>query len=132
MRIRRQFWLAIIALISATVLRAQTTGSVSGRVTGENGDALPGVTLEATSPALQGTQTAVTDSRGAYRLPVLPPGRYQISAGLSGFATEKKSVIVSLSENAETNFQMRPSAKETVIVTGEAPVINTSSTTIGT
>src|SRR5258708_39155972 len=96
MHIRRQFWLGIIALASTTVLRAQTTGSVSGRTLGENGDALPGVTVEATSPALQGTQQAVTDGHGAYRLPVLPPGSYQISASLSGFATEKKAVTVSL------------------------------------
>src|SRR5450759_5332612 len=114
MRIRRQFWLAFLALFSVAVLRAQTTGSVSGRTLGENGDALPGITVEAISPALQGTQTAVTDSRGAYRLPVLPPGRYEISATLAGFATEKKSVTVSLGGNSVADFQMKPSAKETV------------------
>ncbi len=132
MRNRRLLWLAVVVLGSASLLRAQTTGSVSGRTLGENGDALPGVTVEATGPALQGAQTAVTDSRGAYRLPVLPPGRYGISATLAGFATEKKSVTVSLGGNSTADFQMRVSAKETVIVAGEAPVIDTTSTTIGT
>ncbi len=132
MRIRRQFWLALIALVPAVALRAQTTGSVAGRTLGENGDALPGVNVEATGPALQGAQTAVTDSRGAYRLPVLPPGRYQVSATLAGFATEKKAVTVALGGTSVVDFQMRPSAKESVVVTGEAPVIDTTSTTIGT
>ncbi|MGH9441684.1 MAG: TonB-dependent receptor [Thermoanaerobaculia bacterium] len=131
MRFHRQFWFAMIALVPAITLRAQTTGSVSGRTLGENGDALPGVNVEASSPALQGTQTAVTDSRGSYRLPVLPPGRYEISATLPGFATEKKAVVVSLSANSVADFQMRPSAKETVVVSGEAPVIDTTSTAIG-
>src|SRR5260221_5363234 len=92
MHIRRQFWLGIIALASTSVLRAQTTGSVSGRTLGENGDALPGVTVEATSPALQGTETAVTDGHGAYRLACLAPRSYQISACLSGLATGKNAV----------------------------------------
>ena len=132
MRIRRYFGFAVIALVPALALRAQTTGSVAGRTLGENGDALPGVSVEATGPALQGAQTAVTDSRGAYRLPVLPPGRYQVSAILAGFATEKKSVTVALGGTSVVDFQMKPSAKESVIVTGEAPVIDTTSTTIGT
>ena len=131
MRIR-QLGLAILALIPAAALFAQTTGSISGRTTGETGDAMPGVTVEATSPALQGTQTAVTDSKGGYRLPALPPGLYQLSASLSGFATEKKAVTVSLSATSVADFKMRPSATATVVVTGEAPIINTSSTTIGT
>ncbi len=52
---------------------AQTTGGIVGRVTDEGGGSLPGVTVEAASPALQGTRTAVTDRTGAYRLTLLPP-----------------------------------------------------------
>jgi hypothetical protein len=132
MKLRIAALIIAMGFLAASISRAQTTGSISGRTLGENGDALPGASVEATSPALQGTQTAVTDLRGAYRLPVLPPGRYQVTASISGFATERKTVTVSLGANSVADFQMRPSAKESVIVTGEAPVINTTGTTLGT
>jgi len=121
-----------VLLALAAPRGAQTTGSVSGRIADENGGPLPGVTVEATSPALQGTQSAVTDDRGGYRLPVLPPGSYQVTATLQGFATETKPITVALGANSVADFRMRPSASATVIVTGEVPVINTTSTTIGT
>ena len=57
-------------LILVTVpLAAQTTGSISGHVTDTSGAAVPGVTVEATSSALQGTRVATSDINGLYRLP---------------------------------------------------------------
>jgi hypothetical protein len=132
MRIRRQFWLAIIATFSAAALHAQTTGSASGRATDEHGGALPGVAIEAKGPALQGAQVASTDGSGNYRLPILPPGQYVISSSLSGFASEKRSVSVALGADTRADFILHPATSETVTVTGTAPVINTSSTTLGT
>jgi Carboxypeptidase regulatory-like domain/TonB dependent receptor/TonB-dependent Receptor Plug Domain len=133
MRMRRGVYLsAAVILVLSGVLRAQTTGSISGRVTDETGGTLPGTSVEAKGPALQGTQTAVTDSSGSYRLPVLPPGRYEISASLPGFAGETRGATVSLGANATIDFVLRPSQKETVIVAGEAPVVDTRSTSVGT
>src|SRR5450759_4882499 len=133
MRMRRGVYLsAAVILVVTGVLRAQTTGSISGRVTDETGGTLPGTSVEAKGPALQGTQTAVTDSSGSYRLPVLPPGRYEISASLPGFAGETRGATVSLGANATIDFVLRPSQKETVIVAGEAPVVDTRSTSVGT
>ena len=56
----RRLSYTLIFLIIATTLSAQTAGSISGHVTGSNGDLLPGVTVQAKSPSLQGVRTAVT------------------------------------------------------------------------
>ena len=56
------------------VVSAQTTGTIDGTVTDQSGAPLPGVTVEITSPNLQGTRTAVTAADGRYRFPSVPPG----------------------------------------------------------
>ncbi len=65
---------SFVLLLVTTSLFAQTTGNLSGRITDANGGALPGVTVEVRSPALQGTRTAMSDAGGEYRFAILPPG----------------------------------------------------------
>jgi hypothetical protein len=75
-------------------LSAQETvqnGSVFGTITDESGAALPGVTVEVSSPSLQGKQSGVTDGQGAYRIGSLPAGVYRIEYSLSGFRTDVRS-----------------------------------------
>ena len=83
--------LALILLSGLAVpLAAQSasTGSLQGTVKDADGGALPGVTVTASSDALvAGKLTAVTDERGTYRFPSLPPGTYAIEAELAGFQT---------------------------------------------
>ncbi|HEX3529259.1 MAG TPA: carboxypeptidase-like regulatory domain-containing protein, partial [Thermoanaerobaculia bacterium] len=74
----------LIALAAAGF--AQTTGGIVGRVTDEQGGVLPGVTVEARGPALQGSRAATTDGTGSYRLTLLPPGDYTVTFTLEGFA----------------------------------------------
>src|SRR5262245_52748528 len=74
----------------APSLRAQTTGSITGAVKDEGGGALPGVTVEAKSPSLQGSRVTVTDGAGIYRLTLLPPGTYTVSFTLEGFAADTR------------------------------------------
>jgi hypothetical protein len=132
MRTIRGATLLGVILLSSAVLQAQTTGSISGKVTDEQGGVLPGVTVEASSAALQGKQSATTDGSGSYRLPILPPGKYEVTTTLAGFATETRSTTVPLGGNSVVDFVLRPAAKETVVVAAEAPVINPSTTAIGT
>ena len=65
--LRRSLLLSLVLLLAflaaPSVAGAQTTGGIVGRVTDEGGGVLPGVTVEATGPALQGSRTAVTDAR---------------------------------------------------------------------
>jgi hypothetical protein len=124
--------LPLPVLLLPLSLFAQTTGSVIGRVTDDNGSGLPGVTVEAKSSALQGSRVASSDGSGRYRLTLLPPGEYGISFTLPGFAVEsRKGVTVGLAREATVDAILRPTAREAVVVTGEAPVVDTASTTLG-
>ncbi|HEY6929277.1 MAG TPA: TonB-dependent receptor [Thermoanaerobaculia bacterium] len=121
-----------MSLVSAGVL-AQTSGSLVGRATDESGGTLPGVTVEAKSPSLQGTRVTTTDTGGRYRLTLLPPGTYAVSFNLAGFALDTKAgIVVSLGKDSTVDVVMRPAAKETVVVSAEAPVVDTTSSGLGT
>src|SRR4029077_15498100 len=82
-----------LLLTIAAVGFAQTTGGIVGRVTDEGGGVLPGVTVEAKGPALQGSRTAVTGGTRTYRLPPPPPGGYTVSFTLEGFAAESRQGV---------------------------------------
>jgi hypothetical protein len=111
---------------------AQTTGGIVGRVTDEGGGVLPGVTVEATSPALQGSRLVVTDGNGGFHLNLLPPGDYAVSFNLNGFAPEtRKGISVALGKDAQLNASLRAALSQEITVTGDAPVIDTTSTTVG-
>src|SRR5215471_10063662 len=88
--------LAVALLLVAPLAVAQTTGTIEGQVVDQNGGALPGVTVEATSPALQGTRTATTGSDGRFRFVNVPPGQYKVTGNLSGFGTVQKNATVPL------------------------------------
>jgi hypothetical protein len=130
--IRRCLLSVVLSLGIAAVAVAQTTGGVVGRVTDEGGGALPGVTVEATSPSFQGTRTVTTDRTGAYRLTLLPPGDYAISFTLEGFARDSHpAVTVGLDRDTTLNATLRAALSQEITVTGDVPVVDTTSTTLG-
>ncbi len=124
--------LAVGLLLIAPLVVAQTTGMIEGTVTDQSGGALPGVTVEITSPNLQGTRVATTGNDGRYRFVSLPPGPYKVTGNLSGMGTVQKNAQVLLDATATVNMQMQVSAKEAITVSGEAPMVDVTSTTIGT
>ena len=70
----------------AGVVQAQTpTGTIGGRVSDQSGASVPGVTVTAASPNLQGTRVVVTTETGDYLIPLLPPGDYEVRFDLQGF-----------------------------------------------
>jgi hypothetical protein len=111
---------------------ASTTGSINGKVADSSGGVLPGVTVSATSPSAMGAQTSVTDTGGNYRFPALPPGTYTVTYELPGFNTLKRENIqISMGFTATVNVELAvASLQETVTVTGDSPVIDTSSTRV--
>ncbi|HYX21291.1 MAG TPA: carboxypeptidase-like regulatory domain-containing protein [Thermoanaerobaculia bacterium] len=125
------FCLALVMSSLAPVALAQTTGDISGHVTDEQGGALPGVAVEARSPAFQGVRASVTDASGAYRLVLLPPGTYKVTASLQGFAKIESTIEVSLGKTASGDFKLRPTVTAEVIVSGSTPLIDQESATIG-
>jgi len=132
----RSLWafllLSIFPILAGTILSAQTTGTVAGRVTDDTGAGLPGVTVEARGTALQGTQTAITRNDGSYRLTLLPPGTYTVAAALTGFGRAEQTVVVPLDRTVTADFRLRATAREQVVVRGEVPVVDTTSTALGT
>ncbi|MEA2604762.1 MAG: hypothetical protein QOF89_5754 [Acidobacteriota bacterium] len=130
----RRWLLPVVLFLSfAATLAAQTTGGIVGRVTDEAGGVLPGMAVEAQSPSLQGSRTAVTDSTGAYRLTLLPPGDYTVTFTGQGFATEaKQGVTVSLNKDSTLNVSLRAAVTEEITVTSAVPLVDTTSTALGT
>ncbi len=126
--------LAAVTATSAFAQRggASSTGTIQGRVTDAQGAVLPGVTVTATSPSALGAQTAVTSETGNYRFPALPPGTWTVTYELAGFNTVRREGIqLSLGFTANLNVELAlATLQETVTVTGESPVIDTSATRI--
>jgi hypothetical protein len=122
---------AVAVFVAGTAV-AQTTGTIVGTVTDNTGATLPGVSVEIRAAALLGTRSVVTDARGSFRFPAIPPGTYTLTASLSGFTKlEKTNIRIALGETATVNPVLGLSLKEEVVVTGEAPVVDTTSTTGG-
>ena len=111
---------------------ASSTGTIQGRAADASGAVLPGVTVTATSPSLIGIQTQVTNDNGLYRFPAVPPGTYSLTFELAGFNTVRREGIqISLGFTASINADMAVATlQETVTVTGESPVIDTTATRV--
>jgi hypothetical protein len=121
-----------LVLFLAVGAFAQTTGSIVGTVA-QAGTPLPGVTVEARSPNLQGARVETTDVAGHFRLSLLPPGDYTVTATLSGFNTvTQKSVHVGLGGTVTLEVAMSQAASERITVTGAAPVVDVTSSSTGT
>ena len=119
--------LAIVGLASAA--HAQ---SIAGTVRDESGAVLPGVTVEAASPALiEKTRTAVTDSSGQYRIVSLSPGLYTVTFSLPGFSTVRRDGIeISGNFTATINGDLKVgSLEETITVSGASPLVDVQSLT---
>jgi len=113
---------------------ASSTGSISGDVKDNQGGVLPGVTVTATSPAQIGVLTAVTNEAGIYRFPSVPPGEYKLAFELAGFQNVvREGIRITLGFNAQVNVQLNvASVQETITVSGQSPVIDTSATRMQT
>jgi len=126
----RSCLVASLALFAVSTLRAQTTGTIRGTVV-TGGTALPGVAIEARSPNLQGTKSAVTDSEGHFLLTLLPPGTYTLTAQLQGFVNRTETVRLALSQAASLTIELVPTATAEITVTGQAVPVETESNTMG-
>ena len=104
---------------------------MSGTVTDSSGAVLPGVTVRAVHEATGNAFEAVTDALGAYRLAVRV-GVLRVTAELQGFNTPTRNVELLVGQTAVVNLQMSPAGvAETVTVTGEAPLIETTTSVLG-
>ncbi len=119
---------ALVILAAPVAVHAQA--SIAGTVKDTSGALLPGVTVEASSPALiEKIRTAVSDGTGQYRIENLRPGLYTVKFVLTGFsAVSREGVELSGSATVSVNADLRVgSLEETVTVTGESPVVDLQS-----
>jgi hypothetical protein len=138
----RKQWLRLLriaplALLCASVAFAQTTGTIIGVVTdASTNNPVAGALVIATSPNLQGEQTAVTDNAGNFRITQLPSGAYRLSVQLEGFnPAERSDIVVGPDRTLRANLAVVPSSvemEEQVVRTGVAPVINVGTAESGT
>jgi hypothetical protein len=109
---------------------AQVLGSIAGTVKDASGAVLPGVTVEAASPALiEKVRTGVTDGSGQFRIVNLPPGQYSVTFSLTGFNTVKREAVdIATNFTSTIDAEMRVgTVQETITVTGESPVVDLQS-----
>lgn len=134
---RRAFqWGAVFAL--ALVLTgigafAQSTGgALTGKITDDAGQPIPGAIIRVEGPSLQGFQGAATDVEGVYRVPFLPVGKnYSVKVEASGYNTVvRKGIEVGLGSTTNLPFQLSQGGT-TVNVVGSAPVVDQRKTESG-
>src|SRR5579862_5854920 len=122
---------AFVCLLLATNLaEAQGVGSsgdITGTVTDSAGAVLPKVTVSVVDTQTGGKRTVVTDGAGQYRVEGLSASIYEVSAALSGFATDLRKIVpVAVGQTVISDFRMKPSQVATVIeVRSEPPVVET-------
>src|SRR6185503_16785794 len=123
--------LAIIVFIGLPAPSAgQALGTIAGAVKDASGAVLPGVMVEASSPALiEKVRSVVTDGSGQYQIVSLPPGVYTVTFTLAGFSTVKREAIeVNINFTATVNADLKVgTVAETITVTGETPVVDLQS-----
>jgi hypothetical protein len=110
------------------------TGKLEGVVTDDEGVPLPGVTVEATSPAAMGLQSSITSDRGSYRFSNLTPGKYKLVFALQGFqSVEAENIRVSINTTVTLDIMMKvATVEETVDVIAERPVVDVKKSGVST
>ena len=126
--------LAVASGFGGAVAFAQLTGSIEGTVVLADGSPVAGVVVEARSNVLPQPRTTTTSASGEYRLPLLPPGEYEITYTLGDLAPANEKALVLLQQTTTKNVTLSPEAvTEAIDVVAEgAPTIDTNSSELKT
>src|SRR5215469_16111373 len=127
------FVLSLLTLLTAVAAFAQVTASIKGTATDTSGAAVVGAKVTVSSPAIGVERTTTTGAGGDYEVPALPPGLYVVKIEQSGFQSQQaERVPLEVSKNTVQNFTLKvASATEVVTVEGVAPVVETTTMTVG-
>lgn len=120
------FILCISLALTSAVFSQVQTGSITGQIKDNEGNALPGVTVAVVSDALMGTRSYVSSETGFFRFPALPPGTYALTAEMQGFQTAKRSdIVVRVGMVVHLDISMQvATVEQEVTVTAVAPVVD--------
>jgi hypothetical protein len=130
---RIQHWLIVFVLIAGVAHAQETRGTISGIVVDEQGTAVPGATITVLNVDTNVSNVLTTSSSGYYEASLLLPGNYRVTAELQGFKTSvRDGIILSVAQQATVQMRLEVGAiSESVTVTGEAPILDTSVVTTG-
>jgi len=123
----------LAGLVSGSLFAQEYRGTFSGSVTDAQGAVVPKASVVATETRTGVKTTATSESTGEYTLPFLPPGEYEIAAEAPGFKrTLRQGLTLSAGEHPIVDFRLELGAvSESVTVTGETPLVTTSTASIG-
>ncbi len=120
-------------LAPAAAQTGQMFGELVGKVTDDQGGALPGVTVTLSGPAVMGTPTATTNATGQYRFPAVNSGTYSLKFELAGFAPlVREGIVVPVRQTITVDATMKiATLQETVTVSGSSPTVDVENTKVG-
>ena len=124
--------LLAFGLTSASFAQGRQTGSISGTVSDEEGNLLPGATVTLTGTGVMGSLTYVTGETGRFRFPSLIPGECELKAEMAGFRTAiRKGLRVQVGKTTEVDIILTiTTIEEQVTVTAESPVVDVETSKI--
>ena len=129
--------LAVLCLLFVGLWAAQakaqlTSGNIAGAVTDQSGAAVPGAKVVVKNTETGVSRETVTGSGGRYEFPSLPSGSYEVTVTATGFQTSVRSgLTLSIGQNVVADHKLQVGAvTQEVTVTGEAPVVETTSATV--
>ncbi|HEY3837292.1 MAG TPA: carboxypeptidase-like regulatory domain-containing protein, partial [Bryobacteraceae bacterium] len=126
---------AVLLLAAPIALLAQlTTATIVGNVTDPSGAVITGVTVLATNLATNASRQGTSDASGSYSIPFLTAGEYRVTAGLTGFQTQKVDrITLQVDQTARLDFKLQVgSVSESVEVSATAASLQTENATVGT
>src|SRR5262249_55470255 len=117
------------AVTAGAAAQGNPTGTISGHVGDPDGLPVPGATVTAASPALQGVRAAVTSANGDYIIPFLPAGDYEVTFELQGFRTVTQKLTVNMAATHPLDVTLTVAQlAESITVTGNAGEIASTAT----
>jgi hypothetical protein len=125
--------LLVVVFATAPGFAQGTNGTLTGKVTDEQGLALPGVSVTATNQDTGFQRSAQSDASGVYTIPGLPVGRYEVKSNLTGFSAQTaKGVSVNVAATTSVEFKMTVASQtEEVTVVAEAPLVDVRDSGVG-
>jgi Carboxypeptidase regulatory-like domain/TonB dependent receptor len=123
----------LLLAVCVPVFSQTTTGRILGTVTDQSGAAVPGAAVVITDTQRGTTRASATDASGNYAVPDLPPGVYKVRAEAKGFKTvERVNITVEVAQDLRVDVSLPTGqVSETVVVTDEVPLVNSTSSTLG-
>src|SRR5262249_38915802 len=123
----------LLCLLGTSALAQQGTAQIAGRVTDEQGGALPGVSITLTNEESGAFREVTSGADGSFSAPQMRPGRYRMTAKLQSFNTfERGGLILQIGQTLTVDAQMKLGAlQETVTVSAESPLVDTTSAKVG-